>query len=211
MPQTTVGILIFDQVEVLDFCGPLEVFSVARLDENRRRQDASPFNVLLVADRPGPVFTASGMRVLPDCTLDDCPRLDILLVPGGWGTRRELSNQRIINWIRNRAAQAEVTASVCTGALLLASAGLLQGRRATTHWAALELLREQFIGISVQEQLHVVDEGSIMTSAGIDLALLLVARYCGEAVARATARYMEYPYPNTVARRVDVREVGLNR
>src|SRR5207244_1987953 len=106
-------------------------------------------------------------RVLPDFTLDDCPHLDILLVPGGWGTRPAMNNTRLIDWIRARSTQAEVTASVCTGALLLGAANLLQGRRATTHWAALDLLRDRFTGIQVLDDLQVVDEGAIVTSAGI--------------------------------------------
>lgn len=206
--QKTVGILLFPEVEVLDFSGPYEVFSVVRLNESRRREEPSPFRVLLVADTAEPVIAAGGMRVLPDCTMTACPPLDILVVPGGWGTRDQMQNSRLIDWIRQRAPKVKTLASVCTGSLLLGQAGLLDGKRATTHWAALGLLRERFPKITVEDSLHVVEEGNILTSAGIsagiDLALRLVARYCGEEVARNAARQMEYPYPESNARRVQV-------
>src|SRR5947208_672882 len=122
MPQKRVGILIFPDVEVLDFCGPFEVFSVTRLNENRRREEPSPFEVLLIAQTTDPVLTTGGMRVLPHKTLRSCPPLDILLVPGGWGTRSEMNNQRLVTWIEKRAKQVELLTSVCTGALILGSA-----------------------------------------------------------------------------------------
>jgi transcriptional regulator GlxA family with amidase domain len=206
--QKTVGILLFPEVEVLDFCGPFEVFSVTRLNEEKRREQPSPFRVLLIADSAEPVSAAGGMRVLPDCTSTACPALDILLVPGGWGTRDQMNNARLIDWIRQRSKKVETLTSVCTGSLLLGQAGLLDGRRATTHWSALSLLRERFPKITVVDDQHVVEEGNILTSAGIsagiDLALRIVARYFGEPVARNTARYMEYPYPESNARRVQV-------
>jgi len=206
--QKTVGILLFPEVEVLDFCGPFEVFSVTRLNENQRREELSPFRVLLIGDTTEPIQAAGGMRVLPECTATACPALDILLIPGGWGTREQMNNGRLIDWIRQRAKKVETVASVCTGSLLLGQAGLLDGHRATTHWAALPLLRERFPKINVVDNEHVVEEGNILTSAGIsagiDLALRVVARYFGEPVARNTARYMEYPYPESNARRVQV-------
>jgi len=206
--QKTVGILLFPEVEVLDFCGPFEVFSLTRLNENKRREEPSPFRVLLIGDTAEPVPAAGGMRVLPECTTTVCPALDILLVPGGWGTRDQMNNTRLIEWIRQRAKKVETLTSVCTGSLLLGQAGLLDGHRATTHWAALSLLRERFPKVTVVDNEHVVEEGNILTSAGIsagiDLALRVVARYFGEPVARNTARYMEYPYPESNARRVQV-------
>jgi len=206
--QKTVGILLFPEVEVLDFCGPFEVFSVTRLNESKRREEPSPFRVLLIADTTEPISAAGGMRVLPDCTITACPALDILLVPGGWGTRQQMTNARLIDWIRQRAKKVETLSSVCTGALLLGSAGLLDGHRATTHFGALSLLRERFPKINVVDNEHVVEEKNILTSAGIsagiDLALRLVARYFGEEVARRTARHMEYPYPDSNVRRIQV-------
>jgi transcriptional regulator GlxA family with amidase domain len=193
---TRTGILVFDDVEVLDFCGPYEVFATTRLNESRRREDSSPFEPLLVAERPEPVIASGGMRVLPDHKLDDCPPLDVLLVPGGWGVRRELSNRRLLGWISARAKEAGTPASVCTGAMLLGEAGLLDERRATIHWRSLDWMQDSFPSVEVGRELRVVDEGDIVTSAGIsagiDLALTLVARHCGEEVARSTARHMEY-------------------
>ncbi len=206
MKRKLVGIVIFPEVEVLDFCGPYEVFSVTRLDEARRREEPSPFQVLLVAETLAAVQAAGGMQVLPDCTLADCPRLDILLAPGGWGTRRQIQNEALIDWIAKRGRQVETLTSVCTGALLLGKAGLLDGRRATTHWRSLAWLRESCPAVTVEEQLRVVEDGHILTSAGIsagiDLALKVVGSYFGEAVARATASQMEYRFPEDKARRV---------
>jgi transcriptional regulator GlxA family with amidase domain len=206
MPHRRVGILIFPDVEVLDFCGPFEVFSVARLVEDRRREEPSPYEVVLVAEHPGMVVASGGLKVVPDHALEDCPPLDVLMVPGGWGTRREIHNERLIAWIAGRGPQVETLASVCTGSMLLGQAGLLDGRRATTHWKALDWMRMTFPAITVVEDQHVVEEGDVLTSAGIsagiDLALRIVARHHGEAVARATSRHMEYPYPVDNRRRV---------
>jgi transcriptional regulator GlxA family with amidase domain len=206
MAAKRVGILIFPAVEVLDFCGPYEVFSVTRLDEERRREDSSPFEVLLVAQTADPVVATGGLRVIPDVTLDTCPVLDILVVPGGWGTRREIGNQRLLTWIAERATQVETLTSVCTGAMLLGQAGLLDGLRATTHWRSLDQMRQSFPAITVEDKLHVVEDGGVLTSAGIsagiDMALRVVAQYCGEAVGRATARHMEYPFPDDNRRRI---------
>jgi transcriptional regulator GlxA family with amidase domain len=206
MNRKRVGILIFPDVEVLDFCGPFEVFSVTRLSEELRRQEPSPFEVLLVAEQPGPVVTTGGMQVVPHHTLASCPPLDILVVPGGWGTRAEIENAGLLAWIKERARQVETLTSVCTGSMLLGQAGLLDGRRATTHWRSLQWMRDSFPAVTVEEKLHVVEDGNVLTSAGIsagiDMALRVVARYHGEAVARNTARNMEYRYPDDNSRRV---------
>jgi transcriptional regulator GlxA family with amidase domain len=208
MDRKRIGIVIFDDVEVLDFCGPFEVFSVTRLIEDRRREQPSPFEVLLVAEFDGPVTTSGGMKVLPDITFDSCPPLDILVVPGGWGTRIEMKKDAMLSFVVARAAQVETLASVCTGSLILGSAGLLDGLRATTHWRSLGLMQELFPNVTVESESHVVEQGKVITSAGIsagiDMALRVVARYCGETVARSTARHMEYPFPESNARRVSL-------
>jgi transcriptional regulator GlxA family with amidase domain len=208
MNRKQVGILLFENVEVLDFCGPYEVFSVARLDEAKRRDGPSPFNLFLVAENKEPVIAAGGMRILPDFDLDDCPALDLLVVPGGWGTRKEMNNKRLLKWIADRSEQVEILSSVCTGALLLGKAGLLDGKRATTHWRSLEWMQELFPQVIVEKQLQFVEEGSLFTSAGIsagiDMALKVVSRCFGEAVARATAKHMEYPFPENNERRITV-------
>ena len=206
MDRKRVGILIFPSVEVLDFCGPFEVFSVTRLNEDARREGTSPFEVLLVAQTLDTVVATGGLKILPDVTLETCPPLDILVVPGGWGTRAEAKNQRLLDWIAERGRSVETLTSVCTGSMLLGQAGLLEGRHATTHWRSLDRMREAFPGVTVEEKLHVVEDGNVLTSAGIsagiDMALRVVIRYFGEAVGRATARHMEYPFPDDNRRRV---------
>jgi transcriptional regulator GlxA family with amidase domain len=206
MNRKQVGILLFENIEVLDFCGPFEVFSVTRLNEEKRREELSPFKVFLVAETKEPVVTTGGMKVLPDYDLDDCPGLDVLVVPGGWGTRKEMNNERLLKWIAERSRQIETLTSVCTGALLLGKAGLLDGKRATTHWRSLDWMQELFPKTTVEKQLHFVEEGALFTSAGIsagiDMALKVVSRYFGEAIARATAKHMEYPFPESNARRI---------
>ncbi len=208
MERKRAGIVIFNDIEVLDFCGPFEVLSVARLDEARRRDQPSPFEVLLVAQDAAAVTTTGGMQVLPQATFDNCPPLDILVVPGGWGTRAEMKNELMLAFVKTRAAEVGTLTSVCTGSLILGNAGLLDGLRATTHWRSLGLMQELFPRVAVDTQSQVVEDGRVLTSAGIsagiDMALRLVARHCGEAVARATARHMEYPYPESNARRVPV-------
>jgi transcriptional regulator GlxA family with amidase domain len=208
MDRIQTGIVVFENVEVLDFCGPFEVFSVTRLNEQRRREEPSPFNVFLVAETKSLLMAAGGMKVFPDYDFDDCPALDILVVPGGWGTRKEMNNERLLKWIADRSRQVKILTSVCTGALLLGKAGLLDGKRATTHWRSLDWMQELFPKTHVEKQLHFVEDGTLFTSAGIsagiDMALKVVARYFGDAIARATAKHMEYPFPESNARRISL-------
>lgn len=188
-----VAILIFDEVEVLDFCGPFEVFSVT----GRQKQPA-PFNVYTVAEKPGAVLARNQFSVNPRHTFADCPPPGILIVPGGWGTRREMNNSKVIDWIRVIAPNAELVLSVCTGALLLAKAGLLDGLKATTHRGALDLLRETAPKTAVLDDQRVIDNGKIVVSAGvsagIDAAFHVVARLLGKEEAAETARYIEYDW-----------------
>jgi transcriptional regulator GlxA family with amidase domain len=208
MERKRVGIVLFENIEVLDFCGPFEVFSATRLHEERRREEPSPFEVLLVAEKADPVVTTGGMKVIPDHTFESCPKLNILVVPGGGGTRKELKNPAMLNWLRIRASEVETLTSVCTGSMLLGFAGLLEGCYATTHWRSLDWMRESFPSVKVEYDKHVVEDGRVFTSAGIsagiDMALKVVARYCGEGVARATAKHMEYLYPENNARRIQL-------
>ena len=190
------GILVFDDVEVLDFCGPFEVFSVTRQNPDKRREEPSPFEVFLVAERRAPVRATGGLSVNPDYSIDDHPPIDLLVVPGGWGTRKEVKNERLIRWIAKVAGQARLMSSVCTGAFLLAEAGLLKGQTATTHWASTQRMRDTYPDITVLENVRSVDHDKVVTSAGIsagiDSSLRIVRRNFGEAVAAATARHMEY-------------------
>jgi len=190
------------------FCGPFEVFSAVRLNEDKRRDEPSPFEAVLVAEQAAAVTTTGGMKVLPHYTFQTCPVLDILVVPGGWGTRRELKNPVMLDWLRSRAAEVDTLTSVCTGSMLLGFAGLLDGRRATTHWRSLDWMRDSFPAVTVEYEKHFVKDERLFTSAGIsagiDMSLKVVAHYHGEPIARATARHMEYTYPESDARRIQI-------
>ena len=206
MERKRVGIVIYEDVEVLDFCGPFEVFSVTRLNEEKRREESSPFLPLLVAETTATITTTGGMQVVPHHSLESCPHLDIVLVAGGWGFRHHMNNAVLHQWLRDRASRAETLTAVCTGSMLLGSAGLLEGRSATTHWRFLDAMRDAFPTVAVSYDKHFVEDGNLHTSAGIsagiDMSLKVVEHYFGEAVARATARHMEYPYPDADARRI---------
>jgi transcriptional regulator GlxA family with amidase domain len=198
MDRWSVGILIFDGVEVLDFAGPFEVFSRTRLtpgSESRRSDDSAPFSVFTVARSRAPIRTTGDLEVVPHHGFADAPPIDLLLVPGGFGTRALVDDAPTLQWIRQVSATARKTTSVCTGSLLLAKAGLLQGRRATTHWGALDLLDGMGAGVTVDRERRVVDDG-VITSAGvasgIDMAFYVVETLFGRAVADETARYIEY-------------------
>jgi transcriptional regulator GlxA family with amidase domain len=197
MPSTRqLAILLFPGVEILDFAGPYEVFSVA----NRFSDPPAPpaFNVFTVAEKTEPVITNNGLSVNPDHTLVTCPSPDILLIPGGQGTRDQLENPNLIDWINQTANGAELVLSVCTGALLLGKAGLLDDLNVTTHHGAFNLLRQIAPTATVHEDRRFVDTGKIVTSAGIaagiDMSLHVVQRLLGRDAAEATARQMEYPF-----------------
>lgn len=184
---------------MLDFCGPYEVLTAVRTDVNRPRDSRSPFEVFLISNTLEPVTTSGKMRVLPDFSFQNHPPLDLLIVPGGWGTRALLNDKNTTDWIFNTSKKAGITASVCTGALLLGKAGLLANKRATTHWKSLDLLEQLFPGTKVERNSRVVKDGNVFTSAGIsagiDLALILASSYFGEEIAKETAKHMEYPFP----------------
>jgi transcriptional regulator GlxA family with amidase domain len=202
-----VGILIFDQVELLDVAGPYEVFSVTHLKEKwkEERDSLSPFKVILVAEKLGKISTIGGLCLCPDVSLDMCPNLDLLIVPGGWGTRKQVKNDRLVKWIADRSAQAKLTASVCTGSSLLGKAGLLDGRESTTHFQAFDFLRQTAPKTKIREDVLFTLEEPTFTSAGvsagIDLALRIVSHFFGTEVGMATARHMEYSYPQSNRRR----------
>ncbi|MCW7539202.1 DJ-1/PfpI family protein [Aquabacterium sp. A7-Y] len=193
-----VGILLFPEVEVLDFAGPFEVFSVAARMARRRRPEAPPaFEVATVAVRAEPVAARHGLQVLPRYGFADAPRFDLLIVPGGVVTQ-PLQDPVTLQWVAHAAAAATLTASVCTGAFVLARLGLLDGRTVTTHWEDIEDLRTAFPALRVVDSVPFVDEGALLTSAGISagivMSLHLVGRILGEDLARATARQMQYDW-----------------
>jgi transcriptional regulator GlxA family with amidase domain len=194
-----VGIFLFDGVEVLDFAGPFEVFSRTRLtsgSESRRSEETAPFEVFTVAAAAGAVLATGGLRVVPHFDFASAPRIDLLVIPGGFGTRALLEDTAALDWIRRSAAAAQRVTSVCTGSLLLARAGLLSGRRATTHWGALDLLARIDPTVTVEREARVVEDGIVSSAgvaAGIDMAFAVVESICGRAVADETAKYIEYP------------------
>ena len=193
----TVAIVLFDEVEVLDFAGPFEVFGVCG--------GARPhYQVLTVAAHAGPVVARNRLSVNPHHDFASMPHADILVIPGGYGTRREKTNRAMLDFIGEKAASAELVISICSGALLLAKAGLLAGLHATTHQCALAELAQDEPACTVLPQARVVDNGKFILSAGISMgieaSLYAVARQHGEAVAAATANYMEYDWHH---RRVD--------
>ncbi len=189
-----VAILIFDEVEVLDFCGPFEVFGVASLHSTGERS----FYVYTIAEKSEPVSARNGLSINPNFTLADCPQPYILLVPGGRGTRGVVHNEVLVNWVREQAGRVELVLSVCTGALVLAKAGLLEGLSATTHFQALNELRDLAPNTTLCLDQRYVDNGQVVLSAGIsagiDMSLYVVARLLGEEQANETARYMQYDY-----------------
>ncbi|WP_343527059.1 DJ-1/PfpI family protein [Sphingomonas sp.] len=193
-----VGILLFPDVEVLDFAGPYEVFSVAaRIAPTKAGTGVAPFDVMTIGQQNAPIVARHGLRVMPDHDFDNAPPLDILIVPGGVVTAA-LEDPTILDWIRRTAGRARVTASVCTGAFLLARLGMLDGLSATTHWEDLDDLRTQFPGVTVVEGPPYIDHGAIMTSAGISagigMSLHLVSRLVSPDLARLTARQMQYDW-----------------
>jgi transcriptional regulator GlxA family with amidase domain len=203
-----IAIVVFDEVEVLDFAGPFEVFSALRFDEATRRETPSPYEVIVAGVAPGVVHCRGGLKVQPDCTLEalDAASLDTLLVPGGYGVRRLLQNAGFVDWLRAAAPLPRRLASVCTGSLLLAEAGQLDGLQATTHWKSLDWMARDWPKVGVQRERHWVLDGRVATSAGIsagiDLALKLIEADFGAALARATAAHMEYPFPEDDRRRL---------
>lgn len=194
----SVGILVFDDVEILDFSGPYEVFSTAARVHGRNNGNgaaANLFKCFLVAPAMRPVRTRGGMKVLPDCVLTPSADLDVLLVPGG-DVAAILKNDAVIEWIAAQSSGTTIMASVCTGAFLLAKAGLLNGLDVTTHWEDLEELQAAFPCLNVKPCVAWIDCGKVVTSggisAGIDMSLHLVERLAGRPLADATARQMEY-------------------
>ena len=191
MPKN-VAIVIFEDVEVLDFAGPFEIFSMTGL----RNENGPPFNVYTVGEHSEPLRAHQNLIVTPNYSFADCPPPDVLVVPGGSGSRKEMRNPAMLDWVKAQDSRTELTTSVCTGALILATAGLLASRSATTHFGSYDLLQELSPATKVVRGVRYVDEGRIVTSAGIqagmDMSLHIVARLAGEEAARATARMIEY-------------------
>ncbi|MFL5430849.1 MAG: DJ-1/PfpI family protein [Myxococcales bacterium] len=193
--MTTIGIVVFDDAEELDFVGPWEVFcSAGMMIERGEAPGAQPLKAVLIAEKAGPVRCAKGMRVLPDATFADAPPLDLVLVPGGMGTRREANNQGMLAWLREIAPRCRFVTSVCTGALLLHEAGISRGRRVATHFNFVDQLRAR--GANVLTNVRYVEDGNLISaagvSAGIDMSLWLVGQLVDPKFARKVQRWIEY-------------------
>ena len=199
-----VGIFIFDEVDILDFSGPYEVFSRTRTKpglESRKNNDSAPFNVFTISKLQETIRVSGGLKVLADYNFKDSPKIDILLIPGGLGTRSLLQSIETISWILDTAEGASLLTSVCTGSLLLARAGLLKNKKATTHWGALELLKNVSPSTKILKDRRVVDDGIITSagvSSGIDMAFQVVTKLFGDDVAADTAKYIEYQRTNEI-------------
>ncbi|MES2947699.1 MAG: DJ-1/PfpI family protein [Pseudomonadota bacterium] len=194
----TIGIFVFDDVELLDLAGPYEVFTCASRVHVRTNPDAElPFKVITIGQTASPRRARAGLGVLPDTSFASQTAVDVLMVPGGVVTA-ELVNPEVIEWIARTAGHSELTTSVCTGAFLLAQAGLLNGKRATTHWEDMDDLRTMFPQVQVQGQRRWIRDGNTVTSggisAGIDMSLHLVETLVSRDLAIRTARQMEYEW-----------------
>lgn len=195
---TSVGIFVFDDVEVLDFAGPFEVFTTAsRVNQRYHPQAANRFEVSCISRDGLGIRTRAGLRVLPERSFASHGTIDLLLIPGGV-VDAALNCPQTLDWIARTAQQAKITASVCTGAFLLAASGVLRSGRVTTHWEDLADLQSRYPSLTVSDGQRWIDNGELITSAGIsagiDMSLHLVSRLAGKALAQRTARQMDYPW-----------------
>lgn len=193
-----VGIFLFPEIEVLDFAGPYEVFTTAtRVAARQNLQQEPVFSVFSIAETRQAVRARAGLQFVPDFLIDAHPPIDLLIIPGGV-VSAELAKSNVIEWIKRVAVSTTITASVCTGAFLLAKAGVLLSHRATTHWEDIDDLKQAFPSLNLITNVRWVDEGSVVTSAGIsagiDMSLHLVARIAGMQLAERTARQMEFDW-----------------
>lgn len=188
---TTIAVALFDGAEELDWAGPWEVLAAWAQGWPDDRID-----VFTVAQKEGPVTSAKGIRVIPDHTWETAPDFDVLVYPGGRGTRPQLDDEETLGWLRGLAESGTLMTSVCTGSLVFAAAGLLDGAPATTHWENLDQLGGLGTGIEVRPDDRFVDNGEVITaagvSAGIDMALHLVSRLHSTDRAREVKRYIQY-------------------
>jgi transcriptional regulator GlxA family with amidase domain len=184
----TLGAILYNNFELLDLYGPLEMFGALPGD----------FNIITVSDQAGPVASTPGPRTVADYSYADCPPLDLILLPGGIGTMAELENDSLLNFLRERCAEAQYTMSVCSGSAILARAGLLDGRRATSNKQLFKVATTQSDQVEWVEHARWVEDGPFVTSsgvsAGIDMALAVIARLCGDEHAQRIADFTEYQW-----------------
>ncbi|MEH6705286.1 MAG: DJ-1/PfpI family protein [Galbibacter orientalis] len=189
--KINVGIFIFNEVEVLDFTGPFEVFSLVEYNNE------TVFNVITIGEDDKLLHARNGLKVHSDYQFENHPELDILIIPGGYGAEHiEIKNKCLLNWIKEQSKKVQILASVCTGALLLAECGLLNNKRATTHWMDLHRLEKDYPKIKVVRGVKFIDEGNLITSggisAGINMSFHIIKQLIGMEIAVCTAKRMEY-------------------
>ena len=186
-----VGIYLFNKVELLDFAGPYEVFSTAA-ELNDRKQ----FRVFTISEDGGAIKSVNGLIVIPDYSFSNHPKIDILIIPGGEGTKAEIKKKKVMEWIDRTQGSAEIMATVCSGARIPAVLGLLDGLEATTHQSVIDDVKKLAPNVTIDHTKRFIDNGKIMTSggisAGIDLSLHIVKKLCGEDTAQKTMEFMEY-------------------
>ena len=185
------GIFLFDEMELMDFAGPYEVFTAVNL-----ALEEMLCNVYTISETGSTIKTINGLQVLPDFSLDNSPQPDILIIPGGNGTRQLVNNVSIIQWIKNSDEKSEIVFSVCSGARLLAKAGLLDGKEFTTHHLVYEDVAQLAPSAKLKKEKRFTDNGKVMTAggitAGIDLSLYIVEKLFGQSTAKKVQVYMEY-------------------
>lgn len=189
--KVKVGIFIFNDVEVLDFAGPFEVFSLANKNNNLI------FEVFTISENEEIIKAKNGLMVKSNYTFNDNYEIDILIIPGGYGAEKiEIQKEKTLNWIIKQSKKIDILASVCTGALLLAECGILRNKKATTHWMDLDRLESDYPDIEVIRNVKYVDEGNILTSggisAGINMSFHIIRKLFGIEIAKSTAKRMEY-------------------
>jgi transcriptional regulator GlxA family with amidase domain len=195
MTEQTIGILLFDGAEELDFVGPFEVFTM--LSEAAKKGGyGARNNVVLISQTGEDIVGAKGMRIGVEFSIDTAPKLDVLCIPGGNGTRIQIRNKKLLDWVAQTAAQCTWVSSVCTGSFVLAAAGLTENKNITTHWAATEEFFDLGLKGNMNKNIRYVVDGNLVTSAGvsagIDMALWLTGQMHSIELARATQRAMEY-------------------
>lgn len=194
MITRNIGILIFNDVEVLDFAGPFEVFNVAN-----EIAGENIFNVFTIAETSSAISARNGLRVIPDCSINTCPAIDILIIPGGNGRKFQMNNPVITDWVKMIFDELEMLLTVCTGVFIAGKAGILNVKEATTHHGSYEEFEKNFPHINLVKYVKYVDSGKIVTSggisAGINMSLNVVNKLIGEGYGEKVAAHMEYNYP----------------
>ncbi|MEH0156893.1 DJ-1/PfpI family protein [Limibacter armeniacum] len=191
MTPIQVGILLFEEIEVLDFAGPFEVFSLAE------KNNTKLFNVHTIGESESVIHARNGLKVVPNFNIQNHPKLDILIIPGGYGAEEiTIKNNTILNWIKDQYQKVEIMASVCTGALLLAECGILDYKKATTHWMDIDRLENEYPNVTAVRNTKFVDEGNLITSggisAGINMSFHLVKKLFDHETAELLAKRMVY-------------------